>query len=1022
MVDTAAKLFDTPTPRLFTIPPATGFLTTLAETLAVALDLKSDPSALATSVIYTPNRRAARALAEAFHETAISFGHGALISPDIRVLGDLQDDDAIAPIGISELELGPPLPAAKRRGKLAKMVQAWKTQLDEPLPPSSALSAADELSILLDQTAMGENVDWSRIEDLAMEADLAAHWQVSADFLSIITKAWPGFLEEEGATDPMARRVAAAEALANLWKQDRPEHPIVIAGSTGATPATRILMHAAMHLPRGMVILPGLDPDIPGNAREAIKDSPSHPQYTLVRALDRLEAEKVAPWPGSHEDELAQARRKLVNEALAPASATKDWTHRLQQLSGEGTPKDLVHYGMNGLSLIETEDEAEEALAAALMLREALETPGRTAALITPDPALARRVSALLKRWNIDASPSAGSPFLQCPQGSLIGLMFKWLEDPADPVYLLALLKHPLCRLGLGDDDKSEAIRDLERHPSNPRDEHPIRGPRKHRDLSDLADRLESYGRSNAAKLILELDAGLSAAGILITSDVLDGAALCQATARLAEFLTRTDKTEGERIMWRGREGAEAAKYLETLHELATELGPMQADLWADFALNTATSISLPPRNGEHPRISIWGPLEARLQTRDLIILASLNEGMWPAPAPADSFLSRRLRRDLGLPDPEERIGLSAHDFAQLACQKEVVLLRAKRVEDKPSVASRWIWRLRTLASGALSSADIDGLKAADELLSPKRDQNPLVWAQALREVESYAPTNPPEPKPPLDARPKRFSVSRITRLIRDPYSVYAGDILRLQPMKPPGIEVGPAERGTAIHTAVERFDKQGEAGDLLAIICEELAKAGMPETEIALARPLWSRAADAYLQWRAKRRKRVQDSWLEEEGQLNLEIGETYSITGKADRIELMTDGTLAIIDFKTGAPKTKKQVESGLEPQLVLEAAIAEQGGYKGVPAKPTSEIIYVSLAPGVSSVSAKNGKPVDVDPMEEAHKALEGFRQLVTAYSQLGQPYRSKPRVEFTWAVSDYDRLARRAEWTADDGSEE
>ena len=1023
------SLFEAPTPRIYTIAPSAGFLKTIAATLSQVLDLKNNPSALADTVIYTPNRRAGRALAEAFHETALELGLGALIAPDIRVLGDLEDDNTIAPAGISELELGPPLPDARRRGALARLVQAWRNaQDDTPLPPGSALSAADELSALLDQAAMGENVDWNRLEGLSLDADLAQHWQVSAKFLTIITEIWPGYLEEQGATDPMARRVAAAEALSNQWRQTPPDHPVIIAGSTGATPATRLLMRAAMDLPKGAVVLPGLDPDVEDPAWKAISDSPSHPQFTLARALDRLGVDRhhVKRWPGTHETPAAQARRKLVNEALAPASATKDWTARLDHLSGDDPPETLVRAGLEGLTLLEAEDEAEEALAAALMLREVLETPGRTAALVTPDPSLSRRVSALLKRWDVDVTPSSGTPFLQTAQGSLLALTFKWLEDRGSPVALLALLKHPMTRLGLTEADKAIALADLERHPEDPREENPVRGPRRHVGLEDLATRLESKKRMHAASIVRLLEDIVSRSGAAALRGDINGADFARTSARLVELLAQTEDTPGTRIMWRGREGAQAAQYLETLAELCDEMGaPIPADLWADFAETAAASMTVPPRKGEHPRIAIWGPLEARLQTRDLLILGSLNEGMWPAPAAADSFLPRRLRRELGLPDPEERLGLSAHDFAQLACQKDVVLLRAKRVEDKPSVASRWIWRLRTLASGGLKADGVDSLDAADKALAPPADRDPLQWAQALRHVDAYKPNAPPEPRPPVTARPKRFSVSRVTKLIRDPYAVYAGDILKLNPLAPPGIEIGPAERGTAIHSAVERFDEEGETGDLLEIICEELAHAGMPADEIALSRPLWARAAQAYLDWRAARRQRVAGRWLEKEGKLPQEIGgDTYTLTGKADRIELLNDGTLAIIDFKTGAPKSKKQVESGLEPQLPLEAAIAEAGGFEkeGIPAKPTSEIIYVSLAPGMSTVSARNGLPVDVDPMEEAKKALEGFRQLVEAYADLEQPYRSKPRVEFTWAVSDYDRLARRAEWTSDEGGEE
>jgi len=77
-------------------------------------------------------------------------------------------------------------------------------------------------------------------------------------------------------------------------------------------------------------------------------------------------------------------------------------------------------------------------------MRETLETPGKTAALITPNASLARRTSALLKRWNVTVPPSAGIPLLRTQAGSFLALVLEWALDPGDPVNLCAVLKHPL--------------------------------------------------------------------------------------------------------------------------------------------------------------------------------------------------------------------------------------------------------------------------------------------------------------------------------------------------------------------------------------------------------------------------------------------------------------------------------------------------------------------------------------------------------------------------------------------------
>ncbi len=1016
-------LFAAPAPRVFTIPPSADFLGAIASTLSSALRLKDDPAALSGAQIFTPNRRAARTLAEAFHGEVQKLGRTALISPEIRVLGDLEDDDTIAPIGVSELDLGPPLSKDKRRGALANLVQKWRrAAYGETLPPASALAAADELSSLLDQAAMGENVEWSRLDDLVADADLAQHWQLSTRFLAIVAEQWPEHLREQGATDPMARRLAAAEALANAWQAAPPDYPVIVAGSTGATPATRILMQAAMNLPRGAIILPGLDPDVGEKAWRAIPDSPSHPQHTLNRALQKIDVdrEQVTVWPGVSETLNAQARRKLINEALAPASTTRAWTDRLKELANDRPPQELIENGLDGLTLIVAEDETEEALSAALMLREVLETPGKTAALITPDPSLARRVSALLKRWDVDIAPSAGHPFLQTPHGSLFGLVFEWLSDPAAPVELLAVLKHPLVRLGLSSEAYATAIRQLEVHALEFRGEGVMRGPRRHQTLRDLAARFSDQKRFEAAGLITKVADALDASNAVQATHEIDGKEAAQSVARLIEILTTTDEEPGDRRFWRGRAGAMSARYLESLAELSSEMGPLPRDLWPDFASAAARSLALPPAKGEHPRLAIWGPLEARLQSRDLVIVGGLNEGVWPAPAPADSFLSRRLRKDLGLPDPEERLGLSAHDFSQFACAKDVVLLRSERRDDKPAVASRWLWRLRTLASGGLS-----GLDEADRLLAPPEDANPLHSARAMRTSNTFEPRAPSRPTPPVDARPTKFSVSRVGKLLRDPYAVYAEDILGLKPLPPVDETVGPAGKGTAIHEAVDRVETQG--GDIFALITEELIKAGETQASMTLSAPLWQRAANAFLNWRESRKDKVAHTWTEIWGETTETInGQAVRLYAKADRVEQLKDNSYAIVDFKTGQPKQPKQVESGLEPQLPLEGYLASLGAFKDkdgdpLPKGPTSEFIYVSLSPGANAAKADNGRPLKLDSseMEVVENAVKGFRQLITNYQNPDQPYLSKPRVQFTWNVSDYDRLARRAEWTSDDG---
>jgi ATP-dependent helicase/nuclease subunit B len=465
-----------------------------------------------------------------------------------------------------------------------------------------------------------------------------------------------------------------------------------------------------------------------------------------------------------------------------------------------------------------------------------------------------------------------------------------------------------------------------------------------------------------------------------------------------------------------------AAQFIDQLSQLSTSMGRMDAEAFPDFAEAIMQRMTAAPDLPEHPRIAILGPLEARLQRRDRMILASLNEGSWPKPSPADAFLNRSLRKRLSLPDPDERIGLSAHDFSQMANAPEVILLRAKRVDDKPAVASRWLWRLRTLAAGGLGGRD-----AADDMLKPAPGADPLAWARALRHSGRTTPAKPPQPRPPVMARAlAKFSPSRVVTLIRDPYADYARRVLQLKPLRSVGEDIDVRERGTAVHEAIDRFEKPDNETPLGDLIEAELNKAGAAPELIRLEMPLWDRAARAYLRWSADRAPRRADFVTEEQARITFEtvVGQVV-LEAKADRVDLMRDGTLAIIDFKTGQAKSAKMVESGLEPQLPLEAAIAARSNFARIGPAQTSELIYFRMSMSADAAKDENGDPLafkNGTTMQAAENALAGLMALIDQYANPDQPYYSKPRVEFIWSVSDYDRLARRAEWTADEGGEE
>ena len=1003
------ELFDPAGPSVFSIPAGADFLGELAKQLAQEADLANNPEALADALIYVPNRRSERTLAFALHQAA---GGKACLLPNIRALGDLETSDPPPNAEAALADLPPVISPAARIGALTRLVMQYFESTRSPLPAVACLSAARELARLLDQAALSGDVDWTELSQLVPDADLSVHWQQSVELLKIITDLWPARLDEATAMDPYARRFAAAEAMTRHWLDHPPEAPVIIAGSTGATPASRLLMRAAMAMPKGLVVLPGLDLALSPSTLAQIAETPSHPQFTLARTLVDLDLtpQMVRAWPLMGERNQQMRRRRLVHEALAPAQSTADWTARLRELASDQDPSDYVRDALAGLTLIEASDDSEEAWIAALLMRETLETPDQTAALVTPDAGLARRVSAMLRRWNIEVAPSAGLPLSQTKAGSLALLVSTWLLDPSHPINLMAVLQHPASRF------TPEGTLAL--------DKFFLRGPRTWSNWEELIGVVDSIQNDppsyrprpepgifeEVQRLLRDLTQILADKADL-TQDILSGEIWFQA---VAETMTEVAAAP---LPWTGEDGAALSRLLRDLVELAAPLGEQAPAVLTELLEAEAQALSV-SSGASHPRLAIWGPLEARLQTADRLILAGLNEGVWPEQPPADAFLPRVFRSKIGLSDPDERIGLSAHDFAQLASAPQVTLLASKRRDDKPALASRWLWRLKTLVRGALK-------EEADAAFAPPLGQDPIVW---LREMET-APALPPEftaeprPKPPTAARPKRLSVTRIEQLVRDPYAIYCESVLNIRPLDALNLPPDARVRGTAIHKALERFEIEGTAPTaeaLLSLLESELRQGGEAEADLIALRDQRRRVCVDYIDWRAEQSHELKGTpYTEMRGELGLQLGENvFLLSGTADRIERRTDGAIAILDFKTGRPPSEKQVRLGLSPQMPLQGLIAREGGYHQLGKSAVTALTYIRFGTqfGVTELGAAAPRAkLDEKPVADLIADAEtGLRQLLVTFENPEHPYLSAPRPERITYESAYTRLARRAEW--------
>ncbi len=1006
-----SALFETPVPRVYSIPPSVAFLERLAE--AVWDIAGRDPMALTGITVLLPTRRASREFGEAMRRTA----GAASLTPLIRTIGDVDSDAPPFEPGDSAADFPPPVPPGLKRFELARLIAALEHAKGATPDPAAALAAASELESVLEELAIAEVDDLSRLEDSL--PNLPAHLQDATHFLEILQTAWPARLKELGYMDSGRRRSALLHALADRWRETPPATPVIAAGSTGSIPATAELLKVVASLPKGCVVLPGLDADLDDEAWSAI--DPQHPQSGLKSLLDRFGVgrEAVKIFPGAREDAAARQRRRFVNEALRPAEQTQDWLRRLDTLSGtEGLdPGALARHALEGVGLIEADNAEEEAAALALVLREFLdERPAdERAILATPDLGLAARVCARMKRWGVEIDSSAGRPLRETPAGAFLNLALSLAQDSHDPAALAALWKHPLCALGMTRPQLRKLAARVEKQA--------LRGVRP-RDRDALKTQLVDKKNDEAAwRLVEQTDAALAP----LTEETRSAADHARALAAAVEALGADAETPGAKRAWAGRDGDTAAGLIRDLLNESDALPEMSLDAFARAVSLLSEERSVRERPPDHPRLQIMGPLEARLQQADLMLLAGLNEGTWPTLKRSEPFFSAKMRRALEMDPVEKRIGLSAHDFAQALSAPRVVLSRAKRVDGSPAVASRWVWRLKTLARGALG----EGVEA----MPPKQDY--AGWARRLDTpgMDELVALPAPAPRPPVNARPRRLYVTRVTTWVRDPYSIYAGQILRLSPLEPLDQPPGGRERGNAVHDALERFFRDCLSAPLphdaehrlTAHGVEALNACGLRDEQLIAERPRIARAA-AWLMTLERQRRDFgyEPILLEEKGEIAIAgpAGD-FTLGAKADRIDIGPLGP-AVIDYKTGGAPGKDEARAGFDPQLALTAAILAEGGFDGAPSaarQAPQSLLYLRVRGGRrigDAVELVDGDHPGETLMQDAR---EGIEKLVRRFDEESTPYLSQPRAKYQNAYGDYDDLARRAEWAsrADGGGE-
>lgn len=978
------------TPAVYNIAAHGGFADALAQGLVDRFG--KEPFGLAHGLILLPNNRARRAVQDAF----VRLSEKGLLLPQMAVLGDLELDESVSAVldhGDLALDIPPAIHPLDRQLILAQMIESESKKRGDQLLAQDALRLAKEFSSTMDQLTV-EELGIRELLDLEVEPELASHWQNSLSFFRTIATSWQKKLDQLGLVDEASRRNVLFNQISEMWKRHPPENFVVTAGITTSAPAVARLLRTVAFLPEGMVVMPDLDMIMPDEEWEMLGPfkpdletgrsrltQETHPQYHLKLLLDRMSIARpeVMRWPRTGQSGALAKRSRALSNAFAIPKLTARWQ------SLESQDRSLA-----GVQIVEAKNSAEEAQIVALLAREALETPEKRIAIITPDRTLAGRISAHLKRWNIQADDTAGQSLSKTPEGVFFLNLLSSISNRFAPADFLALLKHPLVNPG---DDRLlwlEKVRKFDLLMRGPR---PAPGLEGIDALFQNDDRRTRQLRAELSHWWQEMRALFEPALQIFIKQV-PWSELLETIRSLATALT------GGRL-WTSQSGRELADFFAEL-ESRPDLGPNsiaaeELEAWFDGLLS---NISIRPIYGGHPRIAIYGLLEARLQQSDLVFCCGLNEGSWPQSISPDPWLAPMVRKTLGLPAQERQIGLSAHDLVGAMGAKNVILTRAQRDSSGPSLASRFLLRLKAMCGDSL-----------------KRHLHAHQWAADLDNPEAHIPAERPQVLPGPDQRKVDLSVTQVDRLIADPYAFYANRILRLPILDMLDAEPSAAWRGTVIHDLLDRWAKEDDYR--IEALTDRAETFLNDRSAHPLLRTLWSPRLMQGLAWVAGKVSKDRETGRvpvksEQYGEVKI-AGITLS--GIADRIDQLPDGTLAIVDYKTGSPPTNRAVKEGFNLQLGLLAAIVEREAISNISGQVTA-FEYWSLAKKddsfgyiASPTNVRSKIRIENDAMVD--HAVAHFSQAVENYILGNEPMVAKLHPEYA-PYTDYDHLMRLEEW--------
>jgi ATP-dependent helicase/nuclease subunit B len=1009
-------------PTVFNIPAGVSFFDCLAQ--GIIQHYNNQPELFSKITIFLPSKQNIKTLKESFFK----INHGKiLLLPKIRSLGDMLDNEMSL---LPDIETSPYAILSQKKVINYKsrhlaltrfILETFKSTKNANISYQEGFSLAATLLELLDSLQL-EQISPTILKEIKIDGYIE-NWQKNLDIINSVTELWTNYLVSHNYCDPIIHRNAIFNYLSHYWLNNPSNAPVIIAGSIDSTPASAHFIKSIGCLEKGCIVLSGLDTGL--TEKDIHNLNPNHPQYELYKLIHYFgnDVASIENWTSTDKflTNRHKQRQKLCHEIMRSSETTESWINIAERLSNHD-----ISQAIQDINIIHAPNERKEASAIALIIREAMETPNKSIALVTPNRLLVQRVKAILTRWNIIPNDSAGIALSSLPQGIYFKLLCDVLESNFAPIQLLSFLKHPFSNAGFAKGDFKTQVYRLEKQIL--RGVAPSNGLQGYRQALKLKIELLKNKSDIDAEKSKHLHLSLSLIDFLerLFSPIIALDDYCTMTDFTETFINLinqcacTDTQNATELFWSDDAGQCANDLLSSFIDISDSLGFLPKQAIYNHIKEFSAKTSIHKNFGYDKNVFIWGTSEARLQQADIMILAGLTEGSWPVSPQANIWLSRPMQEQLGLTTPERHIGLSAHEFVQAICSSKIFLTYSAESNGSPNIPSRWIISLENIIQGVFTSTDI---------LKNLYNTPYLSWLEQLDNTDIIPiPAKRPMPKPPINLRPKAISVTDAEKWLRDPYTIYCKHILNLKKLNGIDEELNASEKGTIIHKLFNDFTIATQTGfhgspeQIMNNIVNNLL-------ESLKQRPLlyifWGNRlhyiCTQFVEFEIERRKKLTPILSEIDGKISFQTTQgDFTIKARCDRIDLTQDNQAIIVDYKTSSSSAPsyEQMKIGLAPQLPLQAIILEQGGF----GKP-----YQSCAAHYIIVNETKNPPFEIKEMKSKqslssdkpfnaliHDIFEDFKIWVEKYNDINTAYISRRLPQFLKYEGDYDHLARVKEW--------